>query len=133
MTGTSDKMINLWLQMLVAMVRHFRFNKILYMLNFFPGGVLGGKMLVKIIIVSYGTPLVLAFNFDFLSPVEPVKIIPRISSRNKKNLSFKSEKWTKNKTPQKRFKNKKLQNICVESPKSSVAKTFLEKKTKENS
>jgi len=48
----------------------------------------------------------------------------------KKNLSFKSGKWTKNKTPQKRFKNKKLQNICVESPKSSVAQTFLEKKRK---
>lgn len=40
-------------------------------------------MLVKIIIVSYGTPLILAFNFDFLSPVEPVKMIPRISSRKK--------------------------------------------------
>ena len=129
MTGTSDKMINLRLQMVVAMAWLFL---ILYMLNFFPGGVWGGKMLVKIIIVSYGTPLVLAFTFDFLSPVEPVKIIPRISSRNKKISLSNLENGPKTKHHRKDLKAKRCKIfVCWITQKFRLCKPFETKKTKE--
>ena len=77
------------------------------------------KLLVKIIIVSYGTPpLVLAFNFDFLSPVEPVKIVPRISSRKKISLSN-LENGPKTKHHRKDLKTKSCKIFVLNHPKET--------------
>ena len=83
-------------------------------------------MLVQIIIVSYGTPLILAFNFDFLSPVEPVKIIPRISLRKKISLSN-LENGPKTKHHRKDLKTKSCKTFVLNHPKVPLHNLFRKK------